>query len=141
MNRFDIAKWLHDHQGLDYPESIVDELAQAGDLIMLTWLHNHDEGKWSKNTMNEAASCGHLDVVKFLHENRREGCTKQAMNNAAAARSDNIGALEFIRTHAEDCITQTVYYTGNGNDHPEVVKWYEDHYGNPRKRKTPYSPV
>ncbi|ETN05191.1 hypothetical protein PPTG_23546 [Phytophthora nicotianae INRA-310] len=22
-----------------------------------------------------------------------------------------------------------------GNNHPEVVKWYGDHFGNPRKRK------
>ncbi|KAJ8517994.1 hypothetical protein ON010_g18256 [Phytophthora cinnamomi] len=207
MKRFDIAKWLHDHQGLQYPDNIVDELAQAGNLQVLTWLHKRKEGKWSKNAMNEAASSGHLDVVKYLHENRREGCSRQAMNNAAGnnyldvvewlhanrregcsvlamtnaatgghlemvqwlhahrregcspaamsgaaagghirvmeflvanySMNDNIGALEFILTHAADCITKTVYFTGIGNDHPEVVKWYEDHYGNPRKRKTP----
>ncbi|KAE9128735.1 hypothetical protein PF010_g4383 [Phytophthora fragariae] len=83
--------------------------------------------------MSVAASGGHVPVMEFLVAN--------FSMKWSTARSDNIGALEFIRTHAEDCITQTVYYTGNGNDHPEVVKWYEDHYGNPRKRKTPYSPV
>jgi len=54
-----------------------------------------------------------------------------------ATRSENIGILEYIRTTAEDCITPTVYFVGFTKNFPEVVKWYEDHYGNPRKRKTP----
>ncbi|KAF1789142.1 hypothetical protein GQ600_3782 [Phytophthora cactorum] len=33
------------------------------------------------------------------------------------------------------CRNESIYFVGCGNKNPEVVKWYVDHYDNPRKRK------
>ncbi|KAG2769714.1 hypothetical protein PC129_g1016 [Phytophthora cactorum] len=157
----DVVKWLHVHRREGCSVSAMNDAAKEGHLNVVKWLHVHRSEGCTALAMNGAAKNGHIQVMKFLAENFPLNWRNTAMVNAVehgqfeavkwlhlqlhqpfsmdiayrAARHDRIGVLEFIRLNAKHCITSTVFHTGCGNKHLEVAKWYEDHYGNPRKRK------
>ncbi|KAF4139397.1 Ankyrin repeats (many copies) [Phytophthora infestans] len=157
----DVVKWLHVYRREGCSASAMNGAAAGGHLNVVKWLHAHRTEGCTVLAMVGSASNGHIKVMKFLAGNFSLNWPNIAIRRALdheqieaakwlhfqlhqpllkenayqAARHGHIGVLEFIRSNAEHCITATIFHTGNGNHHPEVVKWYEDRYGNPRKRK------
>ncbi|EGZ06796.1 hypothetical protein PHYSODRAFT_340985 [Phytophthora sojae] len=89
--------------------------------------------KWSEKAMASAQFGGYTETVKWLYFHLGMKLLPEFAVNAA--RSGNIRLLEFLNKGTDFCRNSTVFFTGDGNKHPEVVEWYKDHYGNPRKRK------
>ncbi|KAF1788416.1 Ankyrin repeat-containing domain [Phytophthora cactorum] len=155
----DVVRWLV----MLFPDTVwsLRYAAQGGHLKLLKWLTKHTS--WDENSLRSALHSAiegnHLETAKFLNNlksakienqpslklNSLEICSGFMIQSAGtsptlwfairAARNDCIGVLQFMDTVSGLCRNESIYFVGCGNKNPEVVKWYVDHYDNPRKRK------
>ncbi|GMF22515.1 unnamed protein product [Phytophthora fragariaefolia] len=160
-NHLDVVKWLTANKRKTSTVKPMNLAAAHGHLEVVKWLHENGRGGCTTVAMTAAANGGHLSVMKFLAANYSLNWSEKAIAKAQknghttvvkwlyfhlgmrllpafainAARNDYIDLLEFMSTETDFCRNTTVFYSADGNRHPEAVQWYKDHYGNPRKRK------
>ncbi|KAF1789449.1 hypothetical protein GQ600_1899 [Phytophthora cactorum] len=94
----------------------------------MQWVHDTKCWDFTNTVVFDTARTGKLEMLQWLH-------TLYGRFAIRAARNDCIGVLQFMDTVSGLCRNESIYFVGCGNKNPEVVKWYVDHYDNPRKRK------
>ncbi|ETP18624.1 hypothetical protein F441_07180 [Phytophthora nicotianae CJ01A1] len=160
-NHLEVVKFLHGNRREGCTKAAMNGASRNGHFEMVKWLQENRREGCTRAAMTTAAAGGHLKIMKFLNASYKLDWRNKAIENAVshghteavkwlyyhleqkllssfairAARCDYIGILEFINTVSDFSSNTSVYHVGLGNKNPEVVKWYVDHYGNPRKRK------
>ncbi|EGZ06799.1 hypothetical protein PHYSODRAFT_530006, partial [Phytophthora sojae] len=137
-NHLDVIKWLRTNRRKTNTVQAMDAAATRGHLQVVKWLHENGQGGCTASALSLAADGGYLKIVKFLAANYSLDWSEKAI--AYAQSHGHTETANWLHFHLGMKLlpflrNPTVFYTGDGNKHPEVVQWYKDHYGNPRKRR------
>ncbi|KAG3176666.1 hypothetical protein PC128_g17209 [Phytophthora cactorum] len=130
---FEVVKWLQENRREGCTKAAMPAAALGGHLKVMKLLDATYHLDWSEKAIDNAISEGHTEAVKWLYYHLNQ--TLYGRFAIRAARNDCIGVLQFMDTVSGLCRNESIYFVGCGNKNPEVVKWYVDHYDNPRKRK------
>lgn len=164
-NSVEVMKWLMIHYRKYYKSATVTAAASFGNLEMLKYILQLSDGwrlandavsamagaaahgkfhvmkfvqsefptQWPKRVMKAAISYGDMDILRWLYVHTNAslypGCELDA------ARANNVGALEFIRTNWDLRPNPTIYFSARCKHYIEVELWYVEHFGRPNKRR------